>query len=408
MPRWAWAGVIWLLGACAPASLGVVDTATAAADVEAVDPRTRVLRLYDEAGFPDVGGQRLVERRIHSTRGVPSCTRGVLLRRGQANVFLSADLSIDYGTMSIDAIPQAMRRSTPREPLFQSVPKREARTEHVVDAPIPESLLAQPGLGLGLGAEGTVQTCNAPAVSPDLDILVRSRWAEMRGRPDLMDVNLVEQLAGAELQEALRTELAAMLYQQAVDGMRHWLPRMEVAQLLRRAARITPSPQHAGTWLLDANRLEESTRLLPGRDPAAIATLLAEQSMHPLSEHDVDLSGPTWDATRYLRDPIGELIELGMPGAQQLVAHVHDERWTRALCDVRPCTVGELVQEGLVTFAGRGFANAAEVEAWWAEVGAAKKDDPEHARARQLLARITSAGARRGASGSPPASHRGG
>jgi hypothetical protein len=364
MPRWAWGGFAWLVGACAQPST-IPRTAEPAQEPEVEAPRSRLLQSYDEAGFPDVGGRRLVERRIELPQRVASCARGVLLQRGHVHVFLSANLWIDYGTTLVDAIPHAMRGSTPREPRFVSSPIEppDPPVPRVVDIPLPDNVLALPALGLpGEGA------CDAPDVSPDLDIIVRARWAEMRGRPDLVDPTLADIVEDAELEDDVRAELAAMLHEQALAGLREWLPRMEVAQLLRRAARLTPSREHERMWLLEAHRLDASTRLQAGDTPEAIATLLAEQSMDPLHELDIDVRGANWDVTAYLRDPVGELIALGMPGAERLVAHADDETWTRARCDDQPCTVGEVVRKGLALFAGRPFASAAEVHAWWAEV----------------------------------------
>jgi hypothetical protein len=366
MPTWAWGGLAWLVGACAQPST-IPRTPESAEVLEVEAPRSRLLESYDEAGFPEVGGRRLVERRVELPHHVASCARGVLIQRGHANVFLSANLWIDYGPTLIDDIPHAMRGSTPREPHFVSTtPKRiETSTPRVVDIPLSDSVLAQPGLGLASGE--TDALCDAPEVSPELDVIVRARWAEMRGRPDLVDPSIADLVEDADLEDAVRAELAAMLHEQALAGLRGWLPREEIAHLLRRAARLTPSPEHAHVWLLEAHRLDAATRPRAGDSPEAIATLLVEQSMTPLHELEVDTRGAKWDAATYLRDPVGELIALGMPGVEQLVAHADDESWTRALCDDHPCTVSEVVRTGLALFAGRPFASAAEVHAWWAD-----------------------------------------
>jgi hypothetical protein len=76
----------------------------------------------------------------------------------------------------------------------------------------------------------------------------------------------------------------------------------------------------------------------------------------------------TWNVDEHLRDPMAELLRLGMPGVRRLVDRVGDRTWTRAACKGGPCRLGALVRDGLGHFAMRRFATDADVLAWWSTV----------------------------------------
>jgi hypothetical protein len=336
-----------------------------------LDTAASLLGLYDLAGFPTITGRKLVERRTELDRGRPLCERGVLFEHRGKPVFLTVDLQLRHGIEAFESIPAALRRSIAREQLFgrQVIAHGPARIERVIDSELPVTVLARPRMGVDDPREPPCRTTEpGHHLDPSarrVDVFVRAQWAQMRGLPQL--ARELQDVLGAddpEQMRRLRSDLASALVEEAERAMLGWQPRDEVEHLLRRAAAIAPEPRRSRI-LADAQYVSVTTPAIDTEE------LLVEQAMHPGWSPLLPVGIEpllTWNPREHLRDPIAELLQLGMPGVRRLVRRLGDPTWTRTSCNGVPCRVGDLVREGLGRFAMREFATNDEARAWWSSV----------------------------------------
>lgn len=244
------------------------------------------------------------------------------------------------------------------------------------------------------------------------EALVRAsqiHWAETRGRAEV--ARRLQELHEAVLADigVLRNQMARWLLEQAKWGLVHGMPRAEVTAYGRRAQGLAPGDPELGA---------EIDQLLAtvGSDPPSLPATptatdliahLPDELVFPEPRWEPPFEDPTWLATQQPFSPAWALVDLGWPvlptlreamGAPQVLRRadlrVTEDRQVRI---VLPHTAGDLARSVAAAITGRHFADVAQFDAWWQQVGihgplAARRDavlNPEntdlHRHVRALL-----------------------
>lgn len=390
--RWTPALLFLVLAACTPTGGSEslpqeLPTRTARAPG---DSKARP-ELYDEAGFPDVSGLRRVE--FEAEYGVE---RGWLLSTTPL-VLLRDSLWILEPERA--AIPEFMRDPT-GEPEAPSEPFSYREVDFADE--LRAELEAVEALTQNEEAWRNPFGMDARLVSLPAYWLVRARWAAMRGHSDLSRRAFVqfERWTNIECDEgdctradAVRQGFQHRLLWQATDGLREFMPRLQVRELLARALAIAPESNAAPLVSELLARLDRTiaTDIDEPTWPEADDPDREERLIHLLREH-THRRGP-------IRNPAAELAALGREAVPALIEHIDDDSLTRSLSEYRRynfdvLTVGDVAVEILEQIASRSFYTSREslpmsyegqtkavqqsVREWWAGAH-------EHSGQEQLL-----------------------
>jgi hypothetical protein len=325
--------------------------------------RQALLAWYDVAGYPEIR-LPLVQRIVGQAYGATLCEIGFSVPTDLGEVFFRSDLRTSYGSTLVNAVPSIMRRATDPEP---RLPSSQVRTRGVVtpryewfaepsSIPLASDAVRRAYLQVGRpSCRLRVETNDAEF----LDAFVRARWAATLGLSDSVEGTedwLEEDLTATE--ERVRSVLCDQLCREARWGLTAaWMPRSEVAALLRRALAVCPDARRADVRDQLARVRPVEPQGIPGT-PTYVASLLEEQGLPPTEE---SLAGANWDPIRRLRDPADELHRMGRAAVPALLARLDDRALTR---DFE--TVGEIALDVLGRIAQKRFTSPDEARAWWA------------------------------------------
>jgi hypothetical protein len=353
--RWT-AALLLLVAACDRAaerfdspSEASRPTPTAGVDPAGPDDRRRWLELYDEAGYPDVSALRRVEFEVGRSQSANDDEPTIQIER--AWVLSTSPLVLLRDSLwTLEPEPVSYRDVDFADELRAELDAVEAVTE-ADDA-------YQPPFGM-----------RARIGPPALYWLVRARWADLRGAPELARRALaqVERWTilhcGEEVcspEDAIRSGFQLELVWQATHGIDHSMPRPQARVLVARARAIAPRGEHSvhATELLD--RLDRTIATdangppwPDGGEPARV-----ERLIYLLREHDPQ---PRWPGTEPIRDPAAELETLGREAIPALIEHIDDDTLTRSLSYDRDfgishvLSVGDVALQIIEQIAGRRF-----------------------------------------------------
>lgn len=261
-------------------------------------------------------------------------------------VFVNADLQTSHGRQLVDDVPLQYRSSTPTEHWFEGLATRSSVTIRASEAqgsfrPRPATVLLDGGL---------VEPPRGSCVTRPQSVLVRSLalavWAEQMGLPPrALQPRTVDEY---------RAALCDRLLREADTGLKQWLPRTEVEQLLRRADATcaTPSEQK----VVQAK--------LAGLYPRGV--LESELADWAREVNPRRFQNVVW----YLRNPLHDVAMQGESRIPELLELARSPVISR-----NGRTVGE-VAVGLLSYhAMRMLPDASAAAAWWSEAKSQTHDD---------------------------------
>lgn len=360
------------------------------------------LELYDEAGFPDVSGLRRVEFEARRSR---NANDEITIEFERAWVLSTSPLVLlrdSLWTEPEDAeVPEYMQcddpeapDEPPRERVYRDVDfADELRTQ--LEAAETDDEYYPIGMDGRVGPLATYW-------------LVRARWAEMRGLPDLSRRALVQVERSASRgcgqedctpEAAIRNGFQLKLLWQATDGAAGFMPRPQARELVVRARAIAPDGEHTAHAIELLDRLDRTiatdttdVQWPDGGDPEQVQRLiylLREQKGFHMGL--VNSCKPPYGRFGPIRSPAREIQALGREVIPVLIEHIDDDTLTRTLRYHRDyyfghqiATVGDVAVEIIEGIASRTFRvpqeshlykTPEEVEAtqklvreWWADV----------------------------------------
>jgi hypothetical protein len=345
------------------------------------------LELYDEAAFPDVSALRRVE--LEAGQGESECA-WVL---STSPLVLLQDSLWTFEPERVVSVPEYMRVPTqaldeaPREPLsYREVDfADELRTElEAVEA---------------LTEEDDSYSAMIEKLGRPTYWLVRARWAQMRGLPELSRraLSQVERWTpidcGQEActpQDAIRSGFQLTLLWQAIDGIDNFMPRPQVRELVARASAMAPLGVHAAQAKELLDRLDRTIATDANGPPWPNSGEPArvEQLIHLLREQNGCQRGPRGACYPFavpasIRNPADELAARGREVIPALIEHIDDDTLTRSVEPSRVfylphhvLSVGDVALAIIEQLAGRNFylpdasssAMQQLVREWWAGV----------------------------------------
>jgi hypothetical protein len=405
------------------ASAGAPSTNTPATRAPLPDRFAAWLKLYDEAGFPDVARLERIDRFNGIVQSVGGATKG--LRDSAWVVRRSPFLKVLYDTLwQEDVAPQDAPISAPmgvppsmRRPCDSAWCDPVKRRAHLKDTPGAEPLERPADFAAEL--EAALVEAEKLAADPDAreaarafpdgrlgphEVLwvVRARWAEERGRRDLALRALAEaerilketcQDPSCDPIDKLREGFQQKLLWQAVDGLGAWMPRSQVLDLARRARAMAPKGRLAASAEAHIAALEQAVaedgqrarsgpvmgdKLTADQRAEELIFLLREQNGHQMSQPG---ACDPFDVGSGVRSPAQELVAMGRAIVPRLIPHVASSVPTRSIGYHRDfhfshhaLTVGEVALVIVERVTGRSFARQgktpdalrAEIAAWWA------------------------------------------